>query len=531
MVVRDPLPDVCVSSAANVTSPSHTHPLFPSASSFSPHDAYPPLCARTGLLADPAGAPPSFCSRAPRGIFSQYALEPLLLRRWYSLSSSSSSTTTSPHSSSSSTLILHVVPSLYYHCRLRDDRLTSHSLVARRWFNPFFLNLSSSSSSSVFSDLFSLSAWREYWRSIAASLPPSAFCVVAFGFAWDLPVHHHALTSLGEMPASFTSRIAIVSIEGPMRPVVVSAAAGALPPPPPPLGTLLLSVPYPTSVVRPVRWSSSERTRPIAVLTTGRLRRRRIRKLVDEELRALEDSFAVVRVKDIFSAVCVEGEEASCTARSGVSISGEGGGGDDDDDGSVDLLDPLSNVWNLATSAVFCVEPGGDTPTRSHLYVAILCGCIPVIFDADEAHNGYPAGDTVRWAWRRGGTEEEDGGSSSSPPSLDYRRFAVVLNATRVYERRTAVVRALIDFPRERPRRLREMRQALDAAAEWMYYARGGGEDRDGEEAGEAVTTDAFSRMRERLVWWMTEGQTRRKEHVVAGGSAAERGGRGGDAP
>ena len=38
-------------------------------------------------------------------------------------------------------------------------------------------------------------------------------------------------------------------------------------------------------------------------------------------------------------------------------------------------------TYMIAAHADFCLEPGGDTPTRSHLYLAVLSGCIPVIFD------------------------------------------------------------------------------------------------------------------------------------------------------
>ena len=42
-----------------------------------------------------------------------------------------------------------------------------------------------------------------------------------------------------------------------------------------------------------------------------------------------------------------------------------------------------SNVYVQALNSEFCLEPSSDTPTRSHLYLAVLCGCIPVIFDYD----------------------------------------------------------------------------------------------------------------------------------------------------
>ena len=54
-----------------------------------------------------------------------------------------------------------------------------------------------------------------------------------------------------------------------------------------------------------------------------------------------------------------------------------------------------SDNCNTAT-ADFCLEPPGDTPTRSHFYFAISQGCIPVVFDF--MHPRYRS--STRWAWR-----------------------------------------------------------------------------------------------------------------------------------
>ena len=42
---------------------------------------------------------------------------------------------------------------------------------------------------------------------------------------------------------------------------------------------------------------------------------------------------------------------------------------------------PKPSAYIKAANADFCLEPAGDTPTRSHLYLSVLNGCIPVIFD------------------------------------------------------------------------------------------------------------------------------------------------------
>ena len=47
---------------------------------------------------------------------------------------------------------------------------------------------------------------------------------------------------------------------------------------------------------------------------------------------------------------------------------------------------PNTTVYRLVANSDFCLEPTGDTPTRSHFYLAVLAGCIPVIFDFDRGN-------------------------------------------------------------------------------------------------------------------------------------------------
>ena len=49
----------------------------------------------------------------------------------------------------------------------------------------------------------------------------------------------------------------------------------------------------------------------------------------------------------------------------------------------------------LASRSTFCIEPLSDTLVRTHFYVAVLAGCIPVIFD------NIAAATPTRWAWRQ----------------------------------------------------------------------------------------------------------------------------------
>ena len=49
-------------------------------------------------------------------------------------------------------------------------------------------------------------------------------------------------------------------------------------------------------------------------------------------------------------------------------------------------LSPFSNAYKRVLNTDFCLEVSGDTPTRSHFYLAVLAGCIPVIFDFNTAY-------------------------------------------------------------------------------------------------------------------------------------------------
>jgi len=106
------------------------------------------------------------------------------------------------------------------------------------------------------------------------------------------------------------------------------------------------------------------------------------------------------------------------------------------------------NLWRLTVSSTFCVQPAGDTPTRSHLYLSVLLGCIPVLLEGGAP--AYGSGPTA-WAFRRkdrnkvkdahrdngddddddgNGNGKEDGGSFQGLEGLDYDSFCVRFNAS-----------------------------------------------------------------------------------------------------
>jgi len=120
----------------------------------------------------------------------------------------------------------------------------------------------------------------------------------------------------------------------------------------------------------------------------------------------------------------------------------------------------MDGDYETSLNSVFCLEPPGDTLTRSHLYVAVLTGCVPVIFDG--GHDSYGPRETS-WAWRS---------TVQAHPSqpVDYKSFAVVYKYDELD--RVDWVQELMDMPVTNPARLLELRRGLDNVAPLMRYSR-----------------------------------------------------------
>mmetsp|Transcript_8049 Transcript_8049/g.18976 ORF Transcript_8049/g.18976 Transcript_8049/m.18976 type:complete len:336 (-) Transcript_8049:73-1080(-) len=232
---------------------------------------------------------------------------------------------------------------------------------------------------------------------------------------------------------------------------------------------LLVTLPVPTGLLNSVRWHEmapglsrspggsgggsgglpdSSRTRDILILLSG------------------ERGRNVAAVDRLGAFDTLERAGATCTSK-GCMLCAPGHSG---------CEARRTHMYAQAAHAVFCVEPSGDTLTRSHLYVAIQAGCVPVIFDGVHklfADSNYS--DATWWPWRappqgkrlaRSGDEQvmrRFGGG------VDYRRFAVVLGAqdlaagTWVEELRTLVQSG----------RVRHLQLELDKVAHLFTYARG----------------------------------------------------------
>jgi G:T-mismatch repair DNA endonuclease (very short patch repair protein) len=86
-----------------------------------------------------------------------------------------------------------------------------------------------------------------------------------------------------------------------------------------------------------------------------------------------------------------------------------------------------STVFGDTARSAVCIEPPGDTLGRSHVYVAIVTGCVPVLVEG--GHPAYPDGEPTWWPWRA--APEAPGGlpAAASPLrglTLDYSAFSLL---------------------------------------------------------------------------------------------------------
>jgi hypothetical protein len=194
-----------------------------------------------------------------------------------------------------------------------------------------------------------------------------------------------------------------------------AAAAAAAPPPPQPTaaseaalpsaiaaldfgGPLIISLPYSTGIARAVDWTlpTAAYARPgsarkAAILFAawpghGRLGAQFARILLSQQLLARHAS---CKHDTSVCTVCTPPLPAAACAppRKG------------------------HDVFSSAARSVFCIEPPGDSPERSHFFVAALAGCVPV-----RVHGGHKEYDETKpayWPWMGG----RGAGDHSSKPA------------------------------------------------------------------------------------------------------------------
>jgi hypothetical protein len=321
-------------------------------------------------------------------LFDQYSLEVVLLMRWLQEAPICDEGSQAPICGHPGIV---VVPSLVFH---------HTAAVGRSWLWKYCMTAPLAS---------------EYWRRVAARYftpgEPGPLVVVAESYSWDQQVGLNLLIALSAFPAEFRARVVILTtmsnqqssfrrIPGFAPPwqsgadaellrrallqqerwrlgALDAKAARALLPSAP----LMLTVPKPVGVfdIYP-RWAERTgdllRPRPIGVLwnanilRTGKqltLTRSNVRKRISSALVAANATCNQDRSR------CVMCHSPGCAE-----------------------LRPT--VFGDAARSALCIEPPGDTLGRSHAFVDIIAGCIPVLVEG--SHPAYPKGEPTWWPWR-----------------------------------------------------------------------------------------------------------------------------------
>lgn len=307
---------------------------------------------------------------------------------------------------------------------------------------------------------------RLYWKTLMDDFftpgKPAPLIVVQSGFTNSFCQE----LTLSEMPDEFIRHVVLVSIESNMRTdekerlrvhmsespdsLLLAGRSTTIDPTP-----LTVTMPYPVSILEPVEFvhgdglykPPQERRIALSLLGTARAKSPRcwIRKAI---MTILEEAGAFQEVVPKGEApllhICAKGIKDSNTKFCGLGKEAQ-------------------NMWSLAVNSDFCLQPAGDSMTRSHLYIAILSGCIPVIIDG--GHDKFS--DKTFWAWRSLSAESE----GASYPFVDYSTFALVYDASDVRDGRVDLVKEITNMPSQDPERLATLRAGLDAVAPRMRYA------------------------------------------------------------
>uniref|UniRef100_A0A7S1F945 Exostosin GT47 domain-containing protein n=1 Tax=Noctiluca scintillans TaxID=2966 RepID=A0A7S1F945_NOCSC len=364
----------------------------------------------------------------PEIVFDQFATERVLLAKWKSLSTSSPSN-----------VDVVVVPSF---------QLLQLSVGGFSWGNVnYFDHVKKSLGTPQRHDEFWNQIRQRHFNTSGDATGP--IIVVHMPFTFDILGPQEAMAALARQPREFVDVVVVAAIESELpkskrffpshcsdsyqvelaRRLRWEGVRGC---------PLRVTVPYTTSILDPVPFAESDGSynasapRPIAVLLDAKESRSEMRNAL---ARGLERHGA--RHGAVFKAGC-----ESCAA---------------------------GNMWENVVHSDFCLEPPGDTLTRSHFFVAVQSGCIPVLFEA--GHPQYDESTLTSWPWRQELNRAE--WSSLTLPSLDYESFAVVYNWTQIAAEHRDVTQELIDMPTKDPQRFLSLRRSLDQARHLLMYRHG----------------------------------------------------------
>eukprot|EP00928_Gymnodinium_smaydae_P092741 TRINITY_DN7667_c0_g1_i6.p1 TRINITY_DN7667_c0_g1~~TRINITY_DN7667_c0_g1_i6.p1 ORF type:complete len:591 (-),score=62.23 TRINITY_DN7667_c0_g1_i6:422-2194(-) len=445
-----------------------------------------------GFVTDAHDAPADFCAEvdrrpdilmllacaecdqygASRAKFSQYALERVMLGKWMT----SSFACEASQAGCRERADVVVVPSIFFHMQAAQ----SFQMVEADWEcwdKAGGLNL----------------CWdkyhEEYWTQVRNMYykPNEGYTpliVVHCSFVFDVQAQQNFLRALSKQPFGFAKRVVVAAIERNLRKTALQVLPydwfhGSLEDElerrehGKPSGPLLVPMPYPLPIHRAVSFSASSgkynHTKPRRIIASifghnkgiGREGGNWIRNQLFTSLsmrgQEIPGGPPGSKVTSMGVAACASGNETLCGLR-------------------VQQL----NMWDIAVSSTFCVQPAGDSMTRSQLYVSVLAGCIPVIFDG--GHELYDTSEPTWWAWRSNST-------SPSPPFTRYDSFALVYSAADAFK--PDFWESLFELPSKNRKRFARLRAALDEAAPRMRYSLD--TYKEGDDAASDAHQDAFA--------------------------------------
>lgn len=265
----------------------------------------------------------------------------------------------------------------------------------------------------------------QYWEYLLRDFDSHLIFIIHVSFAWDNIIARDTLLTLSwlrQKRPSDLKRFVFVSLDGPnlfkedRQKIMIDENQ-----------PLMISAPYPTRGHPPLS-ATDERPREFLVILEGKFRnnkgwrptRKKLHEVMGQRL-----------------SICKQ-KSPNCKHRDGA------------------------DVWQKAMNSQYCMEPPGDTVTRSHLAVAILAGCIPILFDG-EVHSENlqdvppPSRDSKHnWPWR-----------DTIGFSLNYTDFAVIVNSVDFIEGRYDLLHEIRSIPWSQ---YIEMRKKLLAVAPYFVW-------------------------------------------------------------
>ena len=423
--------------------------------------------------------------------FDQFALERTMLGKWLSYPGAHQWKPATEGGSGEDEHSYLVVPSFVFHC------LSSHQREGNAKWDYFLEHYHD--------------GYRKYWNKIQSLLDfygdSQSLIVIHSSFTPDTPATKGMFDTLAEQPPDFVSRVVIASLESNLKSVhkrqlfdamvqeaqqrrqqlKADDASGVLLDPAVELptlpwlddasrslqnlkanvleytpsqfpGPLLVTLPYPTSLQNAVVFSESsdgydgQRVRPISVLLFGLSNRRNPSAIPTRNAlwHQLRQAGAVV-------------PEGSGEETPSLMMCAEGV-----DCGAMQW----KSLFDQTANSAFCLQPAGDTLTRSHFYLSILSGCIPVIFES-SARSDYEDTMHTAWAFRhledQGGPSLDDDahGKDESPLFLDFPSFTVNVPLAQGggVSPQPGFLQELMEMQSEDAVRFAKLREHLDKAA------------------------------------------------------------------